>query len=453
MARSGSRSSTRPASPRRATGSEAWRGSGEGGNVQMRRNLLRTSASNLYIYQNLPVLIPMKKPCSNPPIEPTVFSYKHVEDGHMRHCLVSNRALSFVRERFVAVATAGTLLILAAGCPGQSALAQGTTVIPPPPNPSHEPEFDPIDPHRAFDPKTGQNLVWDCNKKTWMDTKTGQGIGFNGRHDGNGDVIPPPSNPSHEPEFDPVDPNRAFDPKTGQNLIWDRDQHTWRDTKTGRGLGFSGRRVKEDCPPPRAGTTPPPPVSVLLESVQPRIGNNPWDPGNLLGGGSCGPADLADSDVHAWDADTHPDGDARLRAGDTHADSYAYADPASDGHATPHADADATPDGVRDELLDRELRVQRDVRDHGDRAQRDERERHDDSEPVRGEHERDVQLLGIDGDLAEHEPDHPRTPGPPEHADVDQYDRVHHLLPEQQRRHVHQHLLEVSRLEKEPRFK
>ena len=255
----------------------------------MRRNLLRTSASNLYIYQNLPVLIPMKKPCSNPPIEPTVFSYKHVEDGHMRHCLVSNRALSFVRERFVAVATAGTLLILAAGCPGQSALAQGTTVIPPPPNPSHEPEFDPIDPHRAFDPKTGQNLVWDCNKKTWMDTKTGQGIGFNGRHDGNGDVIPPPSNPSHEPEFDPVDPNRAFDPKTGQNLIWDRDQHTWRDTKTGRGLGFSGRRVKEDCPPPRAGTTPPPPVSVLLESVQPRIGNNPWDPGNVFGGGPVGP--------------------------------------------------------------------------------------------------------------------------------------------------------------------
>jgi len=136
----------------------------------------------------------------------------------------------------------------------QSAFAQGTTVIPPPPNPSHNPEFDPVDPHRAFDPKTGQNLVWDCNKKTWIDTKTGQGIGFSGRHDGNDDVIPPPPNPSHNPEFDPVDPNRAFDPKTGQNLVWDRDHHTWKDTKTGKGVGFSGRLVKEACPPPPAAS-------------------------------------------------------------------------------------------------------------------------------------------------------------------------------------------------------
>ncbi len=134
----------------------------------------------------------------------------------------------------------------------QSTFAQGKTVIPPPLRPA---EFDPGDSTRAFDPKTGQNLYWDCVKKTWVDAKTGKAAGYEGRHTDDGEVIPPPLRPA---EFDPVDPTRAFDPKTGQNLHWDRDKKTWVDSKTGKASGYEGRHTEKPCPPPATGTTPQP---------------------------------------------------------------------------------------------------------------------------------------------------------------------------------------------------
>lgn len=118
----------------------------------------------------------------------------------MRSVPIAIRTLLCVREGFVAVATAGTLLVLAAGGLSQSAFAQGTMVIPAPP------------------------IILEPN----------------------------PTSPytTHQAEQDLFDPERAFDPQTGQNLVWDRDQKTWKDTKTGKGIGFQGKGVKKDCPPP-----------------------------------------------------------------------------------------------------------------------------------------------------------------------------------------------------------
>jgi hypothetical protein len=101
--------------------------------------------------------------------------------------------------RVKAIAVAGLLLILAAGCLGQSAFAQGA----------------------------------------WVDSLTGRAV---------------PTLPAGGAEPDLTDRNHAFNPRTGQNYHWD---------------------PKYACPPPKA--------SVLLESVQPRIGNNPFNPQNPLG--------------------------------------------------------------------------------------------------------------------------------------------------------------------------
>ena len=78
-------------------------------------------------------------------------------------------------------------LILVASCFGQSAYAQNTRVVPPPPivNSSvgnHQAKQDATDPEQAFDTTTGQNLFWDRDKKTWVDKKTGLPVsgGFEG---------------------------------------------------------------------------------------------------------------------------------------------------------------------------------------------------------------------------------------------------------------------------------
>ena len=158
-----------------------------------------------------------------------------------------------------------------------------TRVIPPPPphtvdsqspnSADHltQAKQDETDPERAFDPTTGQNLYWDCNKKTWIDAKTGKPVpgGFEGRRASDGEVIPPP--PPHtvdsqspnsadhltQAKQDETDPERAFDPTTGQNLHWDRDKKTWIDSKTGKAIpgGFKGRRTNKPCPPPTSKTT------------------------------------------------------------------------------------------------------------------------------------------------------------------------------------------------------
>lgn len=139
-----------------------------------------------------------------------------------------------------------------------------TRVIPPPPrqvDPDdntklNQAEQDPIDPESAHDPKTGQNLHWDCIKKTWVDSKTGKSMGFQGGTASDGEVIPPPPrqvDPNdgtklNQAEQDPINPESAHDPKTGQNLHWDRKDKTWKDSKTGKAMGLKGATTKKKCP-------------------------------------------------------------------------------------------------------------------------------------------------------------------------------------------------------------
>ena len=84
------------------------------------------------------------------------------------------------------------------------------------------------------------------------------------------ELVPPPppgyddtreaGDKGHQAEQDLLDPERAFDSKTGQNLHWDRKDKTWKDSKTGKALGFQGARSKKACPPPpTTATTPQPP--------------------------------------------------------------------------------------------------------------------------------------------------------------------------------------------------
>jgi len=185
-------------------------------------------------------------------------------------------------HRLIPSLVALLLLFYSGVSPGVSpAMAQTTEgetrAIPPPPpvlnpdgsGPPHQGEFDPTDPERAFDPKTGQNMHWDCVKKTWVDSKTGKPIpgGFNGRRASDGEAIPPPppvlnpdgSGPPHQGEFDPTDPERAFDPTTGQNMYWDRKDKNWKDSKTGKAVpgGFNGRRTTKKCPEKTVTGVPP----------------------------------------------------------------------------------------------------------------------------------------------------------------------------------------------------
>lgn len=149
--------------------------------------------------------------------------------------------------------------------------AEGETRVIPPPPPTYDEsrpsgdrgsqaEQDPNDPERAYDPKTGQNLHWDCNKKTWVDSKTGKRLGFEGGRASDGEIIPPPpptydeSRPSgdrgSQAKQDSSDPKHAYDSKTGQNLHWDSKEKTWKDSKTGKSLGLKGAKTKKPCPKP-----------------------------------------------------------------------------------------------------------------------------------------------------------------------------------------------------------
>jgi hypothetical protein len=62
---------------------------------------------------------------------------------------------------------------------------------------------------------------------------------------------------THHAEQDPSDPTRAFDNKTGQNLQWNPEEFTWVDVKTGESVGVDGRCVSP--PPANAPQTPPSP--------------------------------------------------------------------------------------------------------------------------------------------------------------------------------------------------
>jgi hypothetical protein len=113
-------------------------------------------------------------------------------------------------SKLSAIAAVGSLMVIALGGVGRSAYAQGVfiAVVPPPPFrelPDPKSSADDgqpvkftqakqqfVNPERAYDPNTGQSLRWDCVKKTWIDAKTDKAVGFQGGKARDGEVIPPP---------------------------------------------------------------------------------------------------------------------------------------------------------------------------------------------------------------------------------------------------------------------
>jgi hypothetical protein len=183
-------------------------------------------------------------------------------------------------HRLISSLAALLVLFYSGVSPGVSpAMAQTTEgetrVIPPPPRQvdpddntkTYQADQDPIDPESAHDPKTGQNLHWDCIKKTWVDSKTGKPMGLEGTKDSDGEVIPPPprqvdpddNTKTYHADQDPINPESAHDPKTGQNLHWDRKDKTWEDSKTGKAMGLKGAKTKKKCPEEEHVTAAPPP--------------------------------------------------------------------------------------------------------------------------------------------------------------------------------------------------
>src|SRR5262249_4251321 len=116
-------------------------------------------------------------------------------------------------------------------------------VIPAPPGTAQQ---DVQQSDHAFDPTTGHNLVWDTGKKSWVDTQSGQAVGFQGAVAKDGTVIPAPapsvakSGGKTEGKEDPSDPERAYNSVTGQTLTWSRALSGWIDTKTQKNIGFQG---------------------------------------------------------------------------------------------------------------------------------------------------------------------------------------------------------------------
>jgi len=171
-----------------------------------------------------------------------------------------------------------SLAFLACAPPRAAAQNTGTTVVPAPPFiitndvGMHYGKQNDKDPETAHDRWAGQDLKWDRDKKTWVDIKTGQALGFDGQLASDGTVIPAPpfiNTPGvgmHEArQHRPTDnsgtgnPETAYDDATGQLLRWDREKQSWFETKwdsntrtrieTGQPLGFNGVVVNAPAPP------------------------------------------------------------------------------------------------------------------------------------------------------------------------------------------------------------
>jgi hypothetical protein len=126
------------------------------------------------------------------------------------------------------------------------ATAAAPVLIPAPPGNAQQ---DLQQPDHAFDATTGQNLVWDPNKRSWVDAKSGQVLGFQGAFAGDGTIVPAPA-PSvakngtkTQAKQDPKDPERAYNSITGQTLVWNRAQSAWIDTRSQKNVGFQGAFV------------------------------------------------------------------------------------------------------------------------------------------------------------------------------------------------------------------
>lgn len=166
------------------------------------------------------------------------------------------------------------------GCAAPRAAAQntGAIVVPTPPFiGGHYAKQNENNPETAHDAWTGQDLKWDRDKKSWVDVKTGQALGFDGQLASDGTVIPAPpfiNTPGvglHEARQQKAaeynghgDPEAAFDDGTKQILHWDREKQSWFDTtwdrntrsriETGQPLGFNGVAVNTIATAP---STPP----------------------------------------------------------------------------------------------------------------------------------------------------------------------------------------------------
>lgn len=131
-------------------------------------------------------------------------------------------------------------------------------VVPPPPTiaadaasgrPAHHATQSAIDPEHAFDGLTSDGYSWDCAKKSWINTRTNESIGFAGQTGTFGEIIPPPPLiGGNVAETTAADPDHAVEPKSGTNLVWDRGTKTWRDAKTNKDVGFQGVVVRATCP-------------------------------------------------------------------------------------------------------------------------------------------------------------------------------------------------------------
>ncbi len=84
---------------------------------------------------------------------------------------------------------------------------------------------DPRDPERAFNPQTGQSLIRDSSGQIWIDVKTGQAVG-----PARTVFFGPPKGA----RWDGSNPKRALNPQSGQKFVWDPGIQKWLDLKTDR---------------------------------------------------------------------------------------------------------------------------------------------------------------------------------------------------------------------------
>jgi hypothetical protein len=138
----------------------------------------------------------------------------------------------------------------------QTPAVPGSAVIIPPPPKVHgaagqrDHQARLVAPGRAYDDVTGARYTWSCTRKTWVDDRTHQEIGFDGFQGPNGEIIPPPE-PNYGTGVQPVqsssDPAHAVDVKTGTDLRWDSVRRSWQNTKTGQYVRAQGW-VMASCP-------------------------------------------------------------------------------------------------------------------------------------------------------------------------------------------------------------
>ena len=84
---------------------------------------------------------------------------------------------------------------------------------------------DPRNPERAFNPQTGQNLVRDSSSQMWIDIRTGQAVA---------PALTVFLGPPKGARWDGNDPERALNPQSGQKFIWDAGIQKWIDQRTDR---------------------------------------------------------------------------------------------------------------------------------------------------------------------------------------------------------------------------